>query len=362
MSERNIKTGPIFDRTFSRLGEVLKPVEFPRSPEEYQVIDLGNGNLPLADKIVRQTESEYAPDYDRLSFASPGMTYTAETDTALLEEWIPNPSGQRFLDIGCGTGRIALPLSEYGRVYAIETARPYFDPLIEKAALGAIVPANLRLGVGDIQSMPFKVLQDFLEGQSVDVALLWFGPLALMTTDPQAVLDKCAKSLTLGGSLVLTTNSLDSLSYRIPEAALKIGRNPELPLGYEPSIRTRRSFSDPDSNLPDGMILANDLVLPARFYDPGELRRMVEKTGLQVMETRGITRLTGLYPAKPSKENIELFIGIVSKIEPEAGERMQRFSDPESIWKIAVEFDDRFCQDTDKLSQYNYPAIRAVKG
>lgn len=363
MSERRIIPGPIFDKTFGRLGEVLKPAKNPRKIKDYPIFDLGNGNLPMADAVVRKVESDFAPDYDRLQFKTWGMIDMAETDSALLEKWVPDPNGMRFLDIGPGTGRSTLPFSEYGnRVYTVETARPYLDRLVDKAALAGVDPSRFRLGVGDIQSVSEEVLNDFLEGKSVDVVTFWFGSLALMTTDSQEALNKCARSLTLGGSLLITTNSLNGLSYRIPEEAVKKGADLELPLGYKPSIATRRSFQNPDSDKPDGMILANDLVLPARFYDPKELKAMLEKIGLRVVETVGITRLTGLFPANPENEEaLAKYVEVISTVEPGAAEQMSRVSSIEAVWRIAKKFDVLYSKDAVRLPQYNYPAIRAIK-
>src|SRR5206468_694913 len=109
----------------------------------------------------------------------------------------------------------------------------------------------LKLGTGDIQTIPLEKLKAFIDAEPLDAVVMWFGPLALMPTDPQAVFDKIAAVLKPGGSLLLTTNSLDGLAYREPEKRVKQGADEKLPLGYKPSIFTRRRFSDPNSSTPD---------------------------------------------------------------------------------------------------------------
>jgi hypothetical protein len=175
-----------------------------------------------------------------------------------------------------------------------------------------------------------------------------------LTTNPQEVFNKAASVLKTGGTVVLTTNSLDGLSYREPE---------KKPLGYQPSIFTRRYFDSPKSNTPSGMILGTDQVLPAIFYDLNMLKQIMERSGLKITDVQGITRLTGIFPADINDvKAVGRYISLVSNIEPGIGELMRKAqSDPNQVWRIAQTADKTYCQDPKKISQYTYLGVRAVK-
>lgn len=356
----------IYFDTFGRSGEVLNPSPAPRKIEEYKIINLDGRELPESDQTVREVESKFAPNYDSVSLVSPGMRFMAETDTKLLASWLGDIEGKRILDIGPGTGRVTLPMVEAvgraGKVYAVDIAYPYLEKIREKAALAGLPPQRLKLATGDVQSLRFEELSAFIDRAPLDYVTIWFGPLALMTTNPQGVLDNCSRLLRESGALMLTTNSLNGLAYRVPEAAIRDGADPKLPLGYEPSIFTRRKFARAGDFEPQGMILGTGQILPATFYDLPDINRRLIRAGLTITDIRGITRLTGLYPRDPSSEfGLELFTGVVSGVEPEVAGKMQQCGNSECVWEEAAGCDEKYCRDADKLPQYTYLAVAAVK-
>lgn len=368
---KNKEIGLIEFETFSRTGQVLTPM-VKSTQQPTRIVDLSGYALPESDSIVRQVESDFAPVYDLVQFISPGMKFMAETDTILLQEWLGNIQGKRILDIGAGTGRITLPMAEAvgekGKVYAVDIARPYLEVLTDKARRANIPTSRLNLAVADIQSVPTEWLVEFLEGGQLDNITLWFGAYALMTSDPFGVMSRCNELLKPGGSLTLTTNGLNGIAYRYPERAIKQGADPELPLGYRPSIYTKRAFLDvpesfPGADIPRGLILGNGEYLPAIFYTVPLLQDILEKTGFEVVDSWAISRLTGLYPALPDEKGaLEKYIQIVEEIEPWVAEKMEKASNnPEAVLELARFYDLRFGGDERRRAQYNYPAIKAVK-
>lgn len=357
----------LFDTTFGRAGEVLKPAVTPRLVSEYAPAEqLDQKSLTAQDQVVRDVENDYASSYDALSLVSPGMKFMAKADTSLLEFWLQNPGNRRILDIGPGTGRATLPIADAvgkGKVYAIDTAQRYLEIITNKAAIAGIDPNALRLAVGDIQTVPQEELKKFLEGGNLDSVVMWFGPLALMPSNPQAVFEKIADVLKPGGSLLLTTNSLNGLPYRVPEGKIKEGEDPKLPLGYKPSIFTRRRFSSPESTTPDAMILGNGDILPAVFYSVEELRDLAQNAGLEIQDIAGVSRLTGLFPENITDLNaIRAFIDLVEGIEPNAARLMRQAQDnPQEVFNYACMFDNLYAKETSRIPEYCYTGIKAVK-
>lgn len=349
---------------FDRYGKVLQRSPNPFKPEEYPIFHFQEDRLSPKDEIVRKVENDFAASYDLVQFTTPGMRYVAEQDTALLEQWIGNPQGMRILEIGPGTGRTTLPLAdavgETGKVYAIDTACHYLEVMTQKAASAGIEPTRVKLGVGDIQIISFQQLWEFIEERPLDIVTFWFGPLALMPTDPKHVLSVCNNMLNADGVMLITTNSKDGLAYQVPETATARGSDCQLPLGYKPSIFTRRQLDK--KGIPTGMILGTGQILPAVFYSPQRLIKLLEKTGLKLAGNQGISRLTGLYPACPENpKDIQNFISAIALYEPRAAKEMAVANDLQEVWEIAEWYDEAFACHPDKVFEYTYPAYMATK-
>lgn len=345
------------------MKDQIKPTSEKLTLDSYPVFDLEQGvQLPEADQIVRDQENIFAPKSDEVQHATPSMQYVNETDMKLLSQWIGDPSGKLILEAGPGTGRTTIPLAKAvgptGKVFCIETASEYYKVMREKTVLDQTPPNQLKLGLADIQSLESEQVAQFLNQEQVDFVTFWFGPLALMPTDPQKALQNCVDNLKPGGEVLISSNSLGGLAYTVPEQAIKDGADPELPLGYQPGIFTRRVFND--SNTPTGMVLDSGETLPAIYYSPDQMTNLLKLVGLKLIDMTGISRLTGLYPAKPDQDSIDKFINLVQQIDSEYGELMWKQSlNFETVWNLA-QIADGVMTDTN-IDEYTYPAYRAIK-
>jgi ubiquinone/menaquinone biosynthesis C-methylase UbiE len=94
----------------------------------------------------------------------------------------------RVLEIGIGTGRVALPLSAHTRVFGIDLSRPMLDRLRAKRANEPVYPAR-----GDATRLPFP---DAMFDAVVAVHVFHLIP------DWQGALREVARVLTPGGALL----------------------------------------------------------------------------------------------------------------------------------------------------------------
>jgi SAM-dependent methyltransferase len=363
MQNLESRSGNIDFKTFSRTGKVLTPVERRKRPmERYKVYDLDSlCVLSKSGDALSKVEDEFERN------SSQGMDFIAETDTIILQSWLGNITGKRILDIGTGTGRITLPIAEAvgnrGYVYGIDTSRFSLEALTEKAEVSGIPPNRMRLVLGDFQLDYGLNLVRFVEFGRLDSIIIWSDTFASMTENPQQVLDCAFTLLKSKGSLLLETNSLNGISYTTAERAIKEGASQELPLGYTPSFYIQREYPKyVPSDAPLG-IIRNGQSLPFKFYDLASLREMVEKAGFNITDLRGISRLTGIYPADPAeKEALQKYVEIVASVEPTAAEQMmENLTDPGTVWEIAKEYDLYYSDDEERLPQYNFLALKGVK-
>src|SRR5215472_15375505 len=172
--------------------------------------------------------------------AAPGFRERRNQEsTALLMPRLGIASGERVLEIGCGTGALTVPLSaavgERGRIVAVDISEPMLG--LARQRVGERGLRNVTLLLGDAQVFAF-------EPAAFDVATSRMG--VMFFADPATAFRNIASALKPGARLVfacwapLAENRHWLISYEI--ALRHLGRLPA-PLAHEPRPL---AFADPD--------------------------------------------------------------------------------------------------------------------
>ncbi len=144
----------------------------------------------------RFPHDSWAEVYDRAYEAIHGWRFKRLGEDALGLIRSAAPEGARILDLGVGTGRLAIPLAREGyRVTAVERS-PQMLKVLRRKARGASVTINIRLA--NIEAFRTRRRHDF----SVCV----FSVLNYLTTEEQLLgfAECCAAATAVGGRLLLS--------------------------------------------------------------------------------------------------------------------------------------------------------------
>ncbi len=137
----------------------------------------------------------WASHYDTISRLSFEDFYEDFTEFTLIQLLRILPEAARVLDVGCGTGRIALPLALNGfSVTGIDASAPMLSQLQQKADLLECA----------LEALPTPV-QDFQADAPFDAALCLFTVISYLTDDAAltAAFRAMASALKPGGVLLL---------------------------------------------------------------------------------------------------------------------------------------------------------------
>ncbi|GAA2288505.1 hypothetical protein GCM10010145_68370 [Streptomyces ruber] len=142
---------------------------------------------------VKSVYQQVANEYDeRIPGLGPSDDMFTQSERDFLIEAIR--SGEKVLDIGCGTGRFTVPMAEKGaEVSGLDISRPMLDVASRKLAERGLT-ADLR--EGDMARLPFP-------DASFDTVTSMLALMHVPLEDRQAVFGEVARVLRPGGRMLL---------------------------------------------------------------------------------------------------------------------------------------------------------------
>jgi SAM-dependent methyltransferase len=126
------------------------------------------------------------------------FTKGSEQEVAFLLELIGSGDGKRLLDVGCGPGRLAVPLAKAGwSVTGIDISQGFLDIAAEEARAAGV---GMSLFQVDARQMPFD--------DEFDVVIsICQGGFGLMGKDDDFILKRMAESARPGGLIIVSAFS-----------------------------------------------------------------------------------------------------------------------------------------------------------
>ena len=211
--------------------------------------------------------------------------------TALLRERSP----RRVLDLGCGTGRLTLPLARLGiasEIVALDRSAPFLERLRSRLA-----------GVDGVQVVEGDMRSPRVDGV-FDLVMVTFNSLAYLIAreDRLACLRAARSVLAPGGVLAFdlvaprydflaeATGSCPPLRVDADHAAPELGVTRFLRTftdAYDPSTQTLHSTNRYEIHRDDGRVEHRIADLDWHIYFPEELDLLLEAADLRVVERFG---------------------------------------------------------------------------
>lgn len=193
--------------------------------------------------------------------------------------------GDPILEVGCGSGRILLPLAEAGfTVTGIDNSRPMLDRA-ERAVAEAGVSDRVSLIEGDMRAA------DTVTGGPFGLVIFSLNSLMHLTTveDQRAALEAAHRALDPRGQLIIDTlnPSVDQLRHLLSGPHLEgswtledgstIDKWSHRRAGIDPQVLETLLWYDRVA--PDGTISRTRSAFPLRYIHASELALMLELSG-----------------------------------------------------------------------------------
>lgn len=266
---------------------------------EYQIYRIYNFEIPnfivdiSREEVARHIELayKYARKYDQEEFFNNRVVgFFSEFEKQVIlpdvkDYYYKCGETVRILDIGCGTGRMIVPLSELGNVeiYGLDISAG----MIREATDKLMNKNNVKLVIGDSQYLPFQ-------RNIFDVCLMNFGVISF-APDHEKVLRDLNFVMRENGIVWLSTYNADGLNFYVSKF-------------YEPS--TVIKFSR------ENYIKVADMEVYCKPYRIEELRELLKKYGFEVELETSVLSVLVLLPSEYRRYNIAYeWIEHASKLE-----------------------------------------------
>ena len=200
-----------------------------------------------------------------------------EEEVAQIIGLIPIPAGGAVLDLGCGRGRHAIPLSRRGyRVTGVDLSEKMLRLARERAEREGVAVEWVR---GD--------MREFIRPGAFDACLSLFSSYGYFGEEEnRKVLGNIGRSLKKGGTLLLDLrNAQKGLSgEKDLETTLAVPSG-QLRMRVRFDRATRRARAEHELTRPDGIRISS--AFDVRIYSRAELSRMLRAAGMRVTAVHG---------------------------------------------------------------------------
>lgn len=222
-----------------------------------------------------QLFANYSSKYDEESFTQGTI---GECD--FIEKEIGHVKSTKILDIGCGTGRHSIELSERGySVTGIDLSRSMIERAREKSQERGV---EVNFCVADARSLEYESQFDL-------VIMLCEGAFPLMETDEMnyQILENASRALKTKGKLVFTTlNGLFPLFHSVKQF-INSGSDKGVSSEHTFDLMTFRDHSVYETVDDSGNKLS--LTCNERYYVPSEIIWLLKSAGFSEAAIHGAT-------------------------------------------------------------------------
>lgn len=222
-----------------------------------------------------QLFENYGNKYDKEPFTQGTL---GECD--FLENELAKDTSKKILDIGCGTGRHSIELTQRGyEVLGVDLSENMLEKARKKASAANL---NILFEQQDARKLPYK--------EEFDCAImLCEGGFSLMETDEMnfAILQSASKSLKTGGKFIFTClNGLFPLFNSVKEFMEK--ENTEGQANYSNHSFNLMTFRDHNiTSLTDDDGSEMSLECNERYYVPSEITWQLKSLGFKKIDIFG---------------------------------------------------------------------------
>lgn len=220
-----------------------------------------------------QLFENYSRKYDEESFVQ-----GTQGECDFIEEEVDRNKSIKILDIGCGTGRHAIELSERGySVKGIDLSQAQIDSAIEKSKAKGL---SIDFSVADARNLEFEAEFDL-------VIMICEGGFSLMETDEMNVqiLNNASKALKSKGKFIFTTlNGLFPLFHSVKELLNSASEKSRISENTF-DLMTFRDYSVYEMEDDSGNKLS--LQCNERYYVPPEINWLVKSVGFSKVDIYG---------------------------------------------------------------------------